>query len=61
VKVEVTPDGHVVCGWFAGCENTTDKAAPHPVLGHVPCCDRCADLLEVEDRITFELVEGDAV
>lgn len=30
------------CEWFAACENPATHEEPHPVLGAVPCCDRCA-------------------
>jgi hypothetical protein len=30
------------CLWFALCENESTCFVDHPVLGPVPCCDRCA-------------------
>lgn len=30
------------CEWFALGENDATHDEPHPVLGSVPCCDRCA-------------------
>jgi hypothetical protein len=33
------------CEWFALCENVTDKVADHPILGPIPCCDRCAKVV----------------
>ena len=30
------------CEWFLLCDNTTTRAAKHPILGQVPVCDRCA-------------------
>jgi hypothetical protein len=30
------------CRWFALCNRPATTAVPHPVLGMVPCCDRCA-------------------
>jgi hypothetical protein len=30
------------CRWFALCNRAVTTAIPHPVLGMVPCCDRCA-------------------
>lgn len=44
------------CQWFALCANETTTALPHPILGPVPCCERCArqvgaeaDLVPLED------------
>jgi hypothetical protein len=31
-----------VCRWFLRCDHLTEVAFPHPVLGHVPVCDRCS-------------------
>lgn len=33
------------CEWFAKCDNDADGVTPHPVLGDVPICARCADKL----------------
>lgn len=46
-------DGTAVqeCEWFAMCENLTTKAAPHFVLGPVPCCDRCAKQVGIDNSI----------
>jgi hypothetical protein len=30
------------CGWFAGCGRPATGTTPHPILGEVPTCDRCA-------------------
>jgi hypothetical protein len=30
------------CQWFALCENDATQTRPHPILGDVPICDRCA-------------------
>lgn len=30
------------CRWFLRCENPATHLESHPVLGEVPCCDRCA-------------------
>lgn len=30
------------CMWFARCENPATGTTPHPVLGDVPTCARCA-------------------
>jgi len=40
-----------VCSWFALCFNDTTKAAPYPILGYVPCCDRCAEKMEITNRV----------
>jgi hypothetical protein len=31
------------CEWFALCANPATGTTPHPILGDVPTCDRCAD------------------
>lgn len=31
------------CKWFALCENAATLTIPHPILGDVPACQRCAD------------------
>lgn len=33
------------CRWFAACENPATHEREHPVLGRVPICDRCADVI----------------
>lgn len=35
------------CQWFLKCENTATGTVAHPVLGPVPTCRRCADLLDL--------------
>jgi len=30
------------CRWFALCTNPATTLEPHPILGTVPICDRCA-------------------
>ena len=32
-----------VCMWFAACDNPATGTTPHPILGDVPTCDRCAE------------------
>ena len=32
----------VPCRWFLRCQNPSTGYTPHPVLGQVPTCDRCA-------------------
>ena len=36
----------VRCEWFARCRNQATQTEPHPILGDVPICDRCAKKLE---------------
>lgn len=33
----------VPCEWFARCDRQTSIAVWHPILGYVPCCQRCAE------------------
>jgi len=35
-----------LCEWFALCDNIATATEPHPVIGSVPICDRCAAKLE---------------
>lgn len=37
----------VVCQWFARCTREAAGVVEHPVLGHVPCCQECADSLDM--------------
>lgn len=30
------------CTWFARCPNDATHLVPHPIIGYVPACDRCA-------------------
>jgi hypothetical protein len=51
------------CDAFVLCENEATHEQPHPILGHVPCCDRCARLITDEDMepaITLSEL-GDAI
>ncbi len=36
------------CEWFAHCANPADGMVTHPVLGDVPTCLRCADMLDLD-------------
>jgi len=40
-----------VCEWFAKCDHPAVGVIAHPVLGDVPCCQRCADKLEIANRL----------
>ena len=40
------------CQWFALCENPPTTTLPHPVLGNVPCCNRCADKITRLQKVT---------
>jgi len=48
------PDVVQLCEWFAMCANPADGMMPHPILGGVPCCERCAAVVGAES----ELVKG---
>jgi hypothetical protein len=38
------PQGtHTRCQWFANCSRAAVTTVQHPVLGGVPCCQKCAD------------------
>jgi hypothetical protein len=34
------------CQWFATCTNLATTERDHPVLGKVPICDRCEQLIK---------------
>lgn len=36
------------------CTNEAVGVVPHPILGDVPCCQRCADKLDLDLKL-----EGD--
>lgn len=38
----MTTPAPTVCAWFALCTNAATGTEPHPILGDVPICDRCA-------------------
>ena len=35
----------VACGWFARCDRPANGVQPHPILGDIPSCQRCADVV----------------
>lgn len=41
-----TNDEIVICAWWALCGNPATGTRPHPILGHVPICDRCNQKVE---------------
>ena len=41
-----------VCQWFLQCENPATTTLPHPTLGEVPCCARCAGFVQRMDAAT---------
>ncbi len=41
----------VTCEWFARCTNLTTTGLRHPVLGLVPCCERCAGKFDVAHEL----------
>ena len=52
------------CRWFLKCKNEATVLLPHPILGDVPCCDRCAKLAEADPKdlkSVDQLLEGDGV
>jgi hypothetical protein len=36
------PPGQRYCEWYALCTNLAVGTTPHPILGDVPICERCA-------------------
>lgn len=38
----VTASPETRCQWYAACDNEATTTRPHPVLGDVPLCARCA-------------------
>lgn len=43
LALSINPTG---CEWFGTCENPAVTHIPHPILGAVPTCQRCADKVE---------------
>lgn len=35
-----------VCEWFALCDHEATKTRQHPILGAVPICGRCDELVD---------------
>ena len=42
------PEEPEFCQWFVKCINQAVGVVPHPILGDVPICKRCADKLELD-------------
>lgn len=38
---------NTTCEWFALCDHDAIGVTPHPILGDVPICQRCADKLDI--------------
>jgi len=63
LQYQLHDDGqHLVCSWFALCENAATAAAQGPIgdgeFGMVPICDRCATKLGVEtEPYSLEFVD----
>jgi hypothetical protein len=36
----------LMCEWFALCDRPATDTRPHPILGDVPVCDRCAAFVD---------------
>lgn len=48
----------VACAWWALCENEATTTEPHPILGDVPICARCAAKLRAIEAATIRPTEG---
>jgi len=44
-KTETATETTTRCRWFLYCENPATATEPHPLLGNVPICPRCAGWL----------------
>jgi hypothetical protein len=44
----------MICEWFALCDHEAIARVPHPVLGSVPICQRCAERLDIELPVCLE-------
>lgn len=44
-----------VCEWFALCDHPADGVVWHPILGEVPTCLRCADMLALDITASEDL------
>ena len=43
-----------VCRWFLKCDNPAVTTRPHPIIGDVPICQRCADKMTAIENATKE-------
>lgn len=43
-----------MCEWYALCANLAVGTTPHPILGPVPICDRCAQRHNLPVTLTPE-------
>jgi hypothetical protein len=43
----------VLCQWYALCENPATGTMPHPVLGNVPICERCAERVDFQRYVKY--------
>lgn len=46
--IAVSEEETTMCEYFAKCDNVADGVVSNPILGDVPCCQRCADKVGVE-------------
>lgn len=44
----IMTDMPTTCQYFALCDNPAEGVVPNPILGNVPCCQRCADRVGAE-------------
>jgi hypothetical protein len=49
-----------ICQWFLRCTNEATGTTPHPILGEVPTCDRCAAFAQpdVDERAAMQSLKG---
>lgn len=46
------PEPEEGCAWYALCDRPAVGTVSHPVLGDVPCCQRCVDKHDMGSRLT---------